>query len=344
MKPLRYRITHQFAEIQISEKNLAKLLEVVSWQQVPFFPDRERTAWHVFEDNQLSAKPQFRAAKLKGVGVWNPQEVRLYTAIRADSFLDQPQPPQAQEYKTIATYRHVGFTKEGEYTEVYSQATPFGGITHSRAFQEYHNAQKLWEKNVPAIAPFMVMQYPDYEFQGEPLGAVISLFPEIYPYRLDMLFHPNRCLEPEERNFCAMVRESLGLSGSFNDETERLKSITILGRKVGKLIHDFSKAGLYRHSGGWGNIQYCVEQGQPFLTDLDSTRNVDELPKLVQPLQILRDLASSLHWFLARFYRPMLLDEYTLTNLLKYDPLSEIIGGYFVDASQAYIQQIAKKL
>ena len=61
-------------------------------------------------------------------------------------------------------------------------------------------------------------------------------------------------------------------------------------------------------------------------------------------LQALRELGSVVYQTVAKFGTPSVLDTYTLTNLLKYDPLFELISGYFPNAAEEEVKQITNKL
>lgn len=340
-------VTHRFTDVMISEDEYVRLSKIVTWQEQPWFPMPGRTAWYIFENQPplvSSSELKLKAAKLKGIGLWNPKN-SYYSGIHDVEHSDDPHPPTTEEYKYTSLLPHVGFTDEGEYAIVHGEATPYGGMMHSRAVREYNNARRLLERGVPAIVPFLVVEYQDsYKFRGEAMGAVISLSPATSPYRMHPLLYGENGLGSDGQKYYSQMRESLGISGDPTDETTRLATLKILARQVGKLLHDFTAAGLYRHSGGWDNLHYCVEQRKVFLTDLDSSRDITERPENVRALYILRDLASSLHKLLNKFYYPTMLDTYTFANLLQYDPLFDMITGYFPDAPDMNVQQVSRRL
>jgi hypothetical protein len=347
IKEISCVVTHHFNDVQISGDEFVRLLKIVTWQEIPWFPMPGRTAWYVFGSQPLlGSTPEFKlkAAKLKGIGLWNPKNFH-YSGIHGGEHLDDPVPPTTIDYEYTSLLPHVGFTDEGEFTIVYSEPTPYGGMRHSRAVREYNNAHRLLERGIPAIVPFLVIEYQDgYKFRGEALGAVISLSPEPSPNRMHPLHFGEDGLGLDDREYYSRVRESLGISGDPTNETTRLATIKVLARQVGKLNHDFSAAGLYRHSGGWDNLHYCIEQRKVFLTDLDSSRDINERPENVRPLYILRDLASALHKLINKLYYPTVLETYTFSNLLWYDPLYEMIAGYFPNALGQDVQRVSRSL
>lgn len=346
--PISFRITHKFDSIVMTEAEFNQLLQVASWSSPPWFPFPGRTAWYTFDElpsRNAAAREVFPAAKLKGVGIWNPQQSEEYSGVHGGEYCDQPCRPTLQEYIYTSQLVHVGFDCEGHFCQVKSEITPFGGIRHSRALREYSNALLLCNSGVPCITPFMVIEYQDkYIFHGERLGAAISLSPESSPYRLHPLHLGEANCGSTQRMYYQAVRASLGIAGDPNDEQTRLRVIGSVSRQIGKLLHDFASVGLYRHSGGWDNLQFSLRHRQVFLTDLDSSRSLQDLDVKVRPLQVLRDLASALHKLLNKLYYPTVLENYTVANLVRHDPLFEMILGYFPSASESDVRRITGAL
>ncbi|AFY40092.1 hypothetical protein Lepto7376_3946 [[Leptolyngbya] sp. PCC 7376] len=348
---LKYTVTHQFEDLNISDQQFKTLIELASWQRMPKFPRRGRMAWHLLEQPvSLANRPshKLRAAKLKGVGAWNPPDTSRHRDPLLDTFTEVPIPPTTKPLDSFATYPHFGFNQAGEYTFVYSNPAPVGGILHSRALLEYRSAQTLVEKGVPTIIPVAVIQYgEEYRFLDQPMGAVISLVPDTAPYRLSEIQFgkaTHRGIDPEADKYYDRIRESLGIEGDPLSEVTRLKTIKILARKIGEGIRQFTIAGLYRYSPEWSNFDFDFEHQEILFTDLDSTRHMDEIPAEFRTLQALRDLGSVVYRTIAKFSTPAVLDTYTLTNLLEYDPLFELISGYFPKATEQEISSITKKL
>ncbi|MDJ0617627.1 MAG: hypothetical protein QNJ63_12930 [Calothrix sp. MO_192.B10] len=346
-----YTITHRFPGVNIDDQELEKLLAIASWKRIPKFPRRGRMAWHILDEPASlvsHSNYQLRAAKIKGVGAWNPPDTSRHRDPLLDTFTEIPIPPTTKPLESFATYPHFGFTKDGEYTFVYSDVAPVGGILHSRALLEFQSAETLVNKGVPTIVPLVVIQYEDsYQFRGKPMGAVISLVPDTAPYRLSEVQFGKAMQRGQDKgadDYYDRIRESLGVKGDANSETTRLETINILARKIGKSTRDFNLAGLYRYSPEWSNFEYDFEHQEILFTDLDSTRHMDELPAEMRTLQALRDLGSVVYRTLAKFGTPSTLDKYTLTNLLQYDPLFELLLGYFHNANQKQLKQISQKL
>jgi hypothetical protein len=353
-KTLNHRITHRYDGLDIPEAEVIRLLDIATWHNgaVPTFTRPGRGAWETLQrPASLKSSPElgFTAAKLKGVGLWNPRASgggefgnKLH-----DGATDEPVPPLTDVLEYLLTYPHFGIGKDGEYTFAYSAPSPIGGIVHSRAHREYWAAERLIDHGVPSIAPLAVVEYEDLAFQGQPMGAAITLSPGIAPYRIGELLWGSGLSpgsDPAYDKHYAEMREALGIDGDPNDERVRLRVICELARQAGKLIHDFTMSGMYRYSGDWGNFVYSVERAQLFLIDLDSVQDLDALPEQLRPLQAWRDIVSSVYRMLAKFGYPTALDKFTLDNLMTYDPVTAILQGYFADVPVEELRKVSHRL
>jgi len=254
-------ITHRFDDVNISEREFDILLDIVSWKRTPKFPRRGRMAWHILDEPaSVPAFPdlQLRAAKIKGIGAYNPPDDGRYRDPLLDYFIDAPIQPTTEPLDSFVTYPHVGIDKEGEFMWAYGSISPVGGIVHDRALREFQMAKILVEHRVPTIVPLVVVQYEErLTFNEQPMGAVISLLPNTAPYRLSEIqygaaIQPGE--DPDKDAYCREVQDSLGVAGDLTVEETRLEVINLLARKVGKLIRDFTAAGLYRYSPEWSMI------------------------------------------------------------------------------------------
>lgn len=103
---LDYTITHRFPGLDISDRQLSTLIGLASWQSIPEFPRRGRMAWHILETPAaLVTNPDYklRAAKLKGVGAWNPPDTSRHRDPLLDSFTEVPIPPTTKPLDSFAT-------------------------------------------------------------------------------------------------------------------------------------------------------------------------------------------------------------------------------------------------
>ncbi len=349
--PLGYTVTRRYDGVDISDQEFQHILDLASWNRMPSFSVRGRSAWHILQDVvSLKSAPtrRFQAAKLKGIGVWNPEAA----ARNRDSLMvpvsDTPMPPTTIPLESFSTYPHFGLTRDGEYAIVYGKVAPVGGILHDRAALEYDNAKLLTEAGVSSIVPLAVIQYDDqYRFDGQPMGASISLSQGAAPYRLSEVQYgavTRLGQDPDKDAYCERVLRSLDIDGAPSSETARLRAIRVLSRQVGKLMHDFTAAGLYRYSPEWSNLEFDFDTARAVLTDLDSTRPMTDLTPPLRTLHALRDLGSLLYRTMAKFSTPAALDQYRLANLLRYDPLAEVLLGYFHGADPERIGRVSRRL
>ena len=215
-------------------------------------------------------------------------------------------------------------------------------MLHRRAVQEYENSLRMLDHGVPAIVSLLVARLPArYKFMDQEMGIVVSLSEEQEPSRLHLIHFGQEELPERENTYYTRLRQAIGISGDPLDEHTRLQTVNVLSRQIGRLLHDFSAAGLYRHSGGWEDLMFCLKNKQVFLADLDSNRCLAELSPRTQSLQILRDLASSIHKLLNMFYYPTLLDKYIYSALVASDPVSEMVSAYFPASKAGEIKKVA---
>lgn len=349
---IKYKITHQFSDVDIDTNDFKKLLAILGWEKVPPFKQPGRTAWYTLEeDAAVKALPtqNLKAAKIKGIGFWNPRpKGKIYSGVLAKLNSEEPTPPTTDTLTSMLTFPHFGFDKNGAYIIAYSSAAPIGGILHGRALLEYRSAEILLAHGVPTMIPFMVVSYEDaYQFNGKPMGVVINLSPEADTVRLSCVQYGkavHRGQDAAADAYFDKICYSLGVKGEPALETTRLQVISLLARKIGKLVHDFSAAGLYRYSSEWSNFEYNFGTKEVFLTDLDSTLELKNVPTALRLLQIMRDLGTAVYRLVVKFGFPTILKEYTLHNLLTYDPLTELLTGYFPETPYDEVEAISQRL
>jgi len=335
-KIINFTITHRFSDVQISDKEFHNLLTILSWQRKPQFPLHGRTAWHILEKAAypvLMPELKLRAAKIKGIGLRSPEKLIQ---------------PTTKVFDEFATYPHFGISHEGEFTQAFSEITPYAGILHRRAIMEFESAKKLFKKGIPTIVPLAVIRYEDqYQFRGEPMGAVVSLSSDISYHRLSELQYGTAFCsysDPDAKAYCYQFHKALKIREEPSSEEARLRIINILARQLGQLIHHFTEVGIYRYSSEWSNFSYDFERQKILLTDLDSSMPMDNLKQELRILHAMRDLCSLLYRTLSKFYTPQVVDSYTLSNLLSFNPILELLHGYFPKESLPQLEFVAKKL
>lgn len=283
----------------------------------------------------------FPAVKLKGVGIWNPEHAGFYSGVHQGEIWNEAHPPTTVEYAYTSQTQHFGITNEGEYTLLYSEAAPFGGITYNRASQEYTNGLRLFAQGVCVTVPFLVVQYHQQWFNGQKLGAVVSFLPDCHPFRLHLMLFDRTKLPEDQQRFVNRVYRSFGRNTDNLSYTDQIRVISCLYQQYGQVLRDFAEAGFYRHSGGLDNVYYQCENTRVFLTDFDSSRALQEVPAEVRPLQILRDFSSVLFKFFSRLCRTDLLHVHQLAVLRAYDPLYNALSGFFPDVEQSLIENVS---
>ena len=349
-RELAIEVTHRYDGVEIDDQTFKQLLDAVAWRRTPRFIARGRASREELATPAFARKrPEqaLRFAKVKGVGVYDPAKFGKHRDKILGEFSDEPRQPTDLRLGWSSTYPHIGFNQQGEYTIAYGKPAPVGGILHDRAWLEYRNAELLLEHDIPSIVPLAVIRYTDKQFEGQPTGAVITLSPNRLSWRLSEVLYLASCRpghDAEGDSFYRAVLESLGVAGDPNAETVRLEAVNILSRKIGKVMRDFAVAGLYRHSSEWSNYEYDFDAKEPVFTDLDSTLLLSELPRAMQTLQVLRDFATVAYRLVAKFATPTNLGAYTLDNILHYDPMLEVLIGYFPELPRADLNQVSKKL
>lgn len=338
-------VTHRFGKIDIADSEYQSLLRVITWDIEPHFPFPGRTAWFRFGVKpflQDGSGLYFHAAKIKGVGIWNPPSYQEYSGVHSDEFSSNPLPPLLKGYEYTSQSSHIGFTSTGEYSLVFGDSSPYGGMKYSRALNEYNNAYILYAQHVPSVTPFLVVSWKSLFYENEQLGMVVSLSSEPSPCRLHSVLYGDGVSNCNE--YVGSVYRSLEINDYLPLDTRRLTAVNILSRKIGGLMQEFSLAGLYRHSGGWDNFHYCTNTTNVFLTDLDSSKLVSELDIDLRSLYILRDFVSVLYKFFVRLVHPLALKLYSLSDLLRYDPIASMISGYFPLAANDRVFRVSKVL
>lgn len=352
-KALAYEITHIYDGIQISEQELRRLIDIASWnEKVPHFEAPGRVAWENLEEPvSLKADPerQFLVAKLKGVGVYNPPLEKKYSGVILEQYDEKPSHPTTLTWKDLVTYPHFGIADDGNYKFAYSHPAPIGGILHERALAEYSVAKKMLEAGISSVVPLAVIKYDDFYFRGKQMGAVITLSVSKSHLRASEALWGtavNRGKNPQADAYYDDMRATLGVEGDPADETTRLETMRLIAGRIGKLMRQFSLAGFYRYSGEWSNYQFSAETNELLFIDLDSSRVMadDKLPDFRQSLEAIRDLATAIYRSTAKLAYPTVVDKYTLSNLLKYNPIFELLRNYFPEAAEEDLQQVSRKL
>lgn len=334
MAPLAFQAVRRNDSLVLSQRDVEAIERIISWDGVqPRFSKPGRTAWYVLQDPVQSSNggPLLRAAKLKGVGAWNPADPSIRSGVKGDHPVGMHR-PSVTEYKETARTVHFGIGAEGEFKGVHSESAPFGAILLRRASQEYDNAEVLSCAGVSSIVPFMLARYGGL-FKAEPIGAVVSLAPDDSPHGLDFLYQREPEATDERRAHCLAVLTALGEAGGLDEHT-LCSAQSKVSALVGRSLRRFAQAGLYRYSSAWDNFFFNKRDADVYLTDLDSSRPLSELPPDIGGMQVLRDLAGALWRLPKQFCERATVGDFHLQPLLKLDALAAMVAAYFkIDAA-----------
>ncbi|GIF39291.1 hypothetical protein Axi01nite_36020 [Actinoplanes xinjiangensis] len=319
--------------VHLSEFDERVIDDYVSWRTAPIFPRRGRMAWHILErPTGCSSGQVYEAAKIKGVGVFDPEdETRGRDPITSGTF-SSATPPTTQPLTSFMTYPHLGFRPDGRFAVVHGAAAPVGGITLSKARREFDAAHALLNAGVPAIAPLRVYRYPDLVFRGESMGVAVSAAPDRLPWRLSeaqqgVALHPGK--NSSRDLYYHRLLEAFGIIGDPSAEDTRVRLICALARQVGERIRQYSMAGLFRYSAEFSNFEFDFRHRRVVLTDLDSAEFIETASIETRRLEVMRDFASGMYHLAAKFAAPTALGRFSVPMLLKHDPLAHYASGYF---------------
>jgi hypothetical protein len=174
------------------------------------------------------------------------------------------------------------------------------------------------------------------------MGAGITLSTEQLPYRA----HVDYIGEYGEiaKSYFLRLYEVLGIEGDPQNPFVRWQAFAAVCQHVGGLLRGFAEAGLYRYGAHLENLHFDINRGELFLTDLDSSLRLDDLPSVAQPLQVLRDVASALHKIALRFHYFVTLDRCPIAQVRTVDPFAALLRGYFSEAAVESLNRAVEPL
>ncbi len=314
--------------VDISARDHKAIFDILTWVEKPFFFKPGRTAWYELQDPILTDRGELlTAAKIKGVGGLNPEKQTGASGIRGENPVGLLQPSNT-EYAAGVRRAHFGVAEDGEFCIAYSEPAPFGAITRKRAEYEYKNALHLNKHDVPAIVPFCLVDYPDLgQFRGETLSAVVSLTPARAPTRMEYFVLDGSHLDDDELRDVEAVRQFFTDPSAMPQGEDEVR--VNIAHAIGALMQNFSAAGMFRHSCYWDNFMFDPRNKRLFLTDLDSTMFLKDIPTETRGLQQARDLAGALFRLADCLYRDFVVRARSFESLRKNDPFAAILAGYF---------------
>lgn len=309
----------------------ALLMRWVNGEETPAFAQPGRNGWlvlsHPFAYEEGGTPVTIRALKLKGIGLRDHRGVVT--------------PPQESAYTRI--HQHLTFDPQGEFALRPSAPDALGGMTETRAYREYDNAQCLTAAHAPSAVHVLLARINNKKLggdnKGEHLAVAVTAVPSACSERLDMLFDPDLFTNPDKR---AVLHTWLP-AGSPLDEAHRFTAAASLFRGAGAALLGFHSAGLYRHSGHFNNFGVPSDaSGHVYLTDLDSSLPQKELAKTNAGLYVIRDLASLYYGLIALASRKKQIP-ITRQHRQEIDGIfTHIAEGYFPNLPSASIQEFVK--
>lgn len=310
---------------------LQKLEKVVEWAQEPVFSRIGRSALYIFKEPIYlpSIGHSIGAAKVKGVGA----KTHLGNSIQPTSIPLHNKNP------------HLGF-KGDEFRRAFTTPAPIGGITLERAEREFQVAKGLISNQCPSVIPLQVYKYteqgmvfyPHKDGEAFPLGAVITGLPNSHDLRVDSVFKYYELSEEHK----ATIKDWMEKLNIDSTQNPALCLISELSELYGKTIRKFSESGFYRYSGAPDNYSYNTETGEVFLIDLDSSLELHELPRVQQPLEIMRDAASGIAYLIAFLTNPNYIKNFPVEEVLIDNPFQKLLMGYYFDVDVEYIKHLSK--
>lgn len=308
--------------LKLSDTVKNKITNIVSWNEEPVFLTEGRVSWYILDKPifSLDMKHKFHAIKFKGIGVCNR------TGRNKKEITEKPIPPTTDVFKRSSA--HFGLNCKGKIEYKFSEDAPYGGMLLERALNDFENMDILFNKGVRATVPGSVYLIRNKTFCDKLMGVSVSFSYSDIPYRLMKLIWEDRYIDAKELSFFEEIKKRNKIEGNFSSGKTKLQVSCCIAFQYGKLIRNFSEAGLFIHSGGWDNLQYDLDNNFVYLTDLDSSKKMEDIPAETRALQATRDLVSTIYRFLNKLYHPKAVKLYSSALFFEYDVINNILNGY----------------
>lgn len=329
--PLQYELIEAWPEINQLNPEINAIDKLVSWEIHPSIDTVGRTGILSLSSPLKVSSGVFssiRALKLKGIGL-RDQNGNIC-------------PPTIEPY-----YRanpHIGITRTGEFCPVPSAPAPMGGITVTRAIQEYRNSCILTKNGCPSQVPVRLYRYLDTTMVFNPdksisdfLGVVVSGLPNFIDFRADTALR-YEFADAQTRKLLDQLATDLKI---INAENVGLAILSKTYNLFGTTLRKFSMSGLYRYSGTPDNLSFSSEINQVFLMDLDSSLELSECSSTEKPLQVMRDVASALFHLAAFILNPKYIESFPVNQVCDEAPFYKFLSAYYHDVSSELIYKIS---
>lgn len=287
-----------------------------------------RTCYHILKYPIIYNNIRYCSVKIKGAGFYSNDKEVVKPGL-SDFVRREP---------------HYGFDKNGNAVQVFSDIAPFGGMTESKATNEYNNFEYLSEKGISTLIPYKLLKYNDLTYRNESLAVVVALCTEQHPIRLYKLLWPAEKNSEEESSYYASILEREGIVGNIKLFNIRIMLIKKIAEKYALEVRKFSESGLYIHSGGWSNIQYNSQTKNVVLVDLDSSRHISDECSKFHRLYSIRDLISNIYRLLISLYNPNIILQYDETVLKNNNYVYYLLRGYFPEVNEEELQKTSNDI
>lgn len=293
-------------EIKLNLYDYNELIKIICLEKQGIYYNIGRTCYYKLKFPIKVNNVTYKYLKIKGNGILENGKVKIYNNrefLRSDA--------------------HFGYDENGNETLIESDTAPYGGILLKKALNECDNFELLQKNNVSTLIPVYVFEYKDLFFNKQSMGCSVALCEN--PYRFDKLLYSN--IPEDYREFYKSVfYNEFGYETdlNFNDKN---KLINIICSKYTKEIKKFSETGLYIHSGGWSNIQYSFSSKNVVLTDLDSSKKINNKKFILKIF--CRDLVSNIYRLYISLYNPLSIGNYNESLLTKLNYCYSLLDGYF---------------
>ena len=313
-------------EVKLSEYDLNQLEKIIKFENHGKYYSNGRTCYYKLKKPIHIRNTVYSYLKIKGCGII--EENGIFVRPGTKSFIREDP--------------HFGIKQNGVAELVYSDIAPYGGITLSRALNEYNNFKILCDNEVSSLIPVCVYKYDDLFFDGKQMGVSISLCENNKPLRMDKLLYIDKLIPEEYKKF---YEEIYFLE--FNENTtlnfkNKCALINRISYKYGMEMRKFCDSGLYIHSGGWSNIQYSIDRKNVVLIDLDSSMEIHNNTMI--PLLNCRDLISNIYRLFINLYNPNCISNFDEDVIKCYNFTLSILDGFFNNIELEKIEYVSKQI
>lgn len=306
-------------DIKLSKHDFDNLMDIITFVKFGIYYNVGRTCYYKLENPIVINKKKYSYLKIKGNGILKNWKFII---------------PGSKAF--LRTDPHYGFDKNNNPILINSESAPYGGMTLSRALNEYDNFKLLSSYHVSTLYPFCVFEYENLIFHKQKLGVSVALSET--PYRFDKILFskiPKEYLEYYKKVFY----NEFGYNTNFCFE-DKVKLIQQIAYKYAVEVKKFCDCGLYIHSGGWSNIQYSFIDKNVVLVDLDSSKkNVDN-----KELLKCRDLVSNIYRLFINLYNPNCISDYTDEIIKKTNYCYYLLKGFFPQIEDKKLLLVANNI